>query len=396
MEHTDSLIPKEIVFSENFVESKRCRRTLGAVINNVRPADAIRQGLVEEGHAGQAAEAEDDGEGLFIPESKAAPRRFGTGAFNPEVPVFKLSGSFGSTPLPTNSIFGRPSSASPEPNPLFSSAHQPSTQTGTSQFGGFADQTATGQGTTPPLSRKFGEGFASAATAAPSTTGPSSGLSLFAPTSGNTDSTPGWMTSFGQQRPSLEDRPNPFGPRQTTASTLPESTPSQAENPLGGFTQSQPANVTGFNFSGASASTQGQAAPKIDFSFPKPSTSQLGQAQPSPAGFYFAKTEPLAASSTPQSTATGFAFTSTSSSTLQGSPAAFSFTSQSQPTGKHRCELDARERQLTLCSSSTTTCPHRRDLKLPTSCFCTAQDRPLSISKSGFGYSTRSVVHRIR
>lgn len=261
-----------------------------AVINDVRPADAIRQGLVVEGDEDQSNEVEDDGEGLFIPENKPAPRTFGMGALNPGATAFMPTGGFGSNPVPANSIFGRKSSGSPPP------PNQPGSTTAFSGFGpqagssesqqfstSFGENVTKPRGSTPPLTTKFGESLAttSFANSLPTAEG---AASTTAGTIEQPRQAPSWATSFGQNRPSLEQN-NPFGPKQTT-----HSAPSETRSPFGASNQPQ--------LSGTFFPQPSQPAASTGFSFSKPSTNESSQSQSPFTGFQFAKTNPPPASTT--------------------------------------------------------------------------------------------------
>lgn len=291
-----------------------------AVINNVRPADAIRQGMVEEGDANAPQEMEDDGEGLFIPENKPAQRTFGQGAFNPEASSFKPGGStFGSSPLPSNTIFGRGASGSPPPsqpartfgsNPVPSnsifgqgaSAAAPSSQPAATGFTGFGQ----------PANAAFGGGQGKG------TTGSTSAA-------GEDPAKPRWVSMFGQSRPSVEEN-NPFGPNPTAQFGKPESTPSQPAPASGSSTQSQSPNGFSFGTFGIPPSKPGDTPPVSPFTTVPPAA-----ASPFP-GFQFAKPAAVTTSSAAQTAAPLFS-TTPSSSTQQALPT-FSFANQS--TGK-RC-----------------------------------------------------------
>jgi hypothetical protein len=306
-----------------------------AVINNVRPADAIRHGLVEEGDGNNHQEAEDDGEGLFIPESKPAPRTFGQGAFNPEASSFKPSGTFGSNPLPSNTIFGQQTSGSPPPAQARFGVQAEEAAVQKPGFN-FGQQTLKPRDTTPPLSTKFGDPFAANNASTTAVNGLQLGQVAASTTTGvdQPPAQPRWMTNFGQNRPSIEEN-NPFGLKANVPSGNPGLTPSQAPA-TGNLTQ--PQNQNGFSFQSL-GQKQDESSPVSPFTAPKPAESELPPAQPPSSGFHFAKPN-LPAASTTSSTAQTAApfFSTTSPSGTQSSLPAFSFKSPAVGKNKKRAE----------------------------------------------------------
>lgn len=312
-----SSIPKEIIFSHTFVEDKRCRRSLMAIINNVSPASAIRQGMVEEGDGdGQQQEAEDDGQSLFIPESTPAQKTFGFGAFNPEAASFKPSTTFGSGPVPANSIFGgSQTSSAASVSSSFTTSANPSTAQSTPHFStSFGTPVSLPSSSAAQFSTKFGQ---NTGWNAPTT-------------SAGTESSPGWGSTtaidetsslshqtpkFGMIKPGVN---NPFGPKPTSDFKTAAASPSDA------FAQPQPQPSTTFNFPpvSAPASKPEQSAPASGFQFSNQASDSSGPKQ-SPFNFTAAKPAPPASAtnlSAPQPPPT-----------QQGLPS-FSFTPQ--PAGK--------------------------------------------------------------
>ncbi|KIX96874.1 uncharacterized protein Z520_07594 [Fonsecaea multimorphosa CBS 102226] len=82
-----SSIPRRQVFSHTYVERKRYRRTLTAVINGATVAEAIRQGWVEpedEDARGPADDTRDDDQSMFVPETKPTTSA-GSSVFGPSL-----------------------------------------------------------------------------------------------------------------------------------------------------------------------------------------------------------------------------------------------------------------------------------------------------------------------
>jgi hypothetical protein len=160
----ESKIPKQQKFSQTFVEDKRCRRNLAAVINGMTVADAIRAELVDaedgddEEHIIQVEPNAEEENSMFFPDTSASQFKsaFSMG-FNPEATPFSsskfgesaastisqkfgqpagagISQKFGGPPVPTLSrTFGEFAGASPmtksaqpaDPVPHFSSGQKP-------------------------------------------------------------------------------------------------------------------------------------------------------------------------------------------------------------------------------------------------------------------------------
>jgi hypothetical protein len=129
-----------------------------AVINNVKPAEAIRHNMVEENEADEHQGTYDDGESLFIPEKRATPERAPApaatlfGGFDPQASAFTPGSSFrtssGST---TTSIFGQSATQQTGSN---------ATSTFTKKFGESLQPKQPEPSTTPqPSTTKFGERF---------------------------------------------------------------------------------------------------------------------------------------------------------------------------------------------------------------------------------------------
>ncbi|KAJ9633901.1 actin cytoskeleton and mitosis protein [Knufia peltigerae] len=128
-----SSIPNKQTFSHSFVEKKRYHRTLTAVINGISVGEAIRQGLIEvpEDEADdEQNEVRDDDQSMFVPQDQPQATTFGT-SLNPEASTFtpKFGQSIATSKTIESSAFGQPTSTS--------TFGKPSTGFASSGFGGF-------------------------------------------------------------------------------------------------------------------------------------------------------------------------------------------------------------------------------------------------------------------
>ncbi|KIW71012.1 hypothetical protein, variant [Phialophora macrospora] len=154
-----SSTPAQQVFSHKYVEKKRYRRTLTAVVNGVIVADAIRSGSIEpdEGEqGGPEYDAEDDAESMFVAEDQPVPSLTNSSksgfSLNPTASAF--TPTFGTTT--TSPAFGKPATDSPF-----------RTSTGSAGFGStsntISDQPKT-ESTLGKLSSSGGFGFSTTPT----------------------------------------------------------------------------------------------------------------------------------------------------------------------------------------------------------------------------------------
>ncbi|KAJ9494718.1 actin cytoskeleton and mitosis protein [Exophiala xenobiotica] len=134
-----SQIPNRQSFSHTYVEKKRYRRTLTAVINGATVAEAIRQGWVvespDEESDSQQNEVREDDQSMFVPQDRpqsASSSIFGS-SLNPAASTFtpKFGQSPGTGKATEKSTFGQPTSTSTSA----SAFGQPSTGFGGSGFG---------------------------------------------------------------------------------------------------------------------------------------------------------------------------------------------------------------------------------------------------------------------
>lgn len=325
-----SSTPKQQLFSHSLVEQKRCRRSLVAIINDVKPADALRRGLVEEADPddAQADGVNGDEDSLFIPEQRPTfgqSNATGFGSFNPEATAFKPSSPFGAATTSGPSIFGNSTtSATPgslgftrkfgEASPFGTSPEPPKLS---SKFGEFASQGFAASSPEPPkLTSKFGEQFGTpqeSTAAAPFSTrfGQSAQSSTSTPmfgqdngrvfgqttSAGAADKTaaPNFMTMFGTSRPSNTEN-NPFGQKPVEQASpksnnaLPafgaSALTSSTVEPLGmsstPFSGSTTGNTQPFSFGATPTSPSASAAAAAATSIPLDSVA----ANPKPAPFF--------------------------------------------------------------------------------------------------------------
>ncbi|ETN40304.1 uncharacterized protein HMPREF1541_04580 [Cyphellophora europaea CBS 101466] len=348
-----SSIPKGIVFSHTYVEDKRCSRTLMAVINNVRPADALRQGMVEESDGvSQQQEVEDDGQSLFIPETGAGKQSLGPNTFNPEAAAFEPSKPFDpGAATATSTIFGQSSNV-PASSPFGTKSAAPTSSSSsfTKKFGenlqqSWSSMTSAPSQSTAGSSQKFGDA--------------DQPWGQFA-TNEAKPPLPNFMTMFGTSRPSTEEN-NIFGPNPT-AQVKSAPTPSQGQNlgenvPTTTLTSVafdsqkfgnsalkswQPVSTSGPRFSQPAVTAAQQAtAPLSGFNFAKPAASpdtvpsSTPQIPNAPAASIADQQGPLSFSFTPQpNTLPESKSASPSSSHAQSSAQKPSFSFFSQPTTK--------------------------------------------------------------
>ncbi|KIW20694.1 hypothetical protein PV08_01271 [Exophiala spinifera] len=327
-----SSIPNKQTFSHSYVEKKRYHRTLTAVINGTSVSEAIRRGLIEAPEDevdNEQNEVNDDDQSMFVPQDQPKAATFGT-SLNPEASTFtpkfgqtpatpktiesstfgqptstsmsgKQStgfassgfGGFGSSPVPADSPFGKPSPA-PKP-PTQQSAGPPS-------FGGFktsiettadAGKNATSEKPAPPISSEqkpvfsgFG-GFG--LEKAPSTPAQTSALSpsISTKTSGVPPifgQAPSSQTSFGFSKPAEVT---------TTKSADPQPPVSFTNFSQPPIDPSKPTEATHTPLPQISNKTPSLSSPAPSFGFQQqpvsqsPPTKPQTFASPSPAGFSF-------------------------------------------------------------------------------------------------------------
>ena len=263
-----------------------------AVINNVKPAEAIRHGMVEEEESdGQTEEVQDDGQSFFIPETNPGfsdmKKPFGFGAFNPEATPFAPSTTF-----QPNAI-----SAVPTPSSLSAKFGQTAAQSVPSSNGGpqqltkrFGESFAQAQNNAPQLSTKFGE---NAVPTAPKRVFGQDSTSIFggAKAKENNDSPPNFLTMFGQPRPSNTEN-NPFGqqPTQPAADVAASTQPGQ-DRSLGPTSAPGTASVD-FNFKSPFGIPHKQleqpATTTTSFQSARLTSTELQDSKPQPSGLSFA------------------------------------------------------------------------------------------------------------
>ncbi|KAJ9603754.1 actin cytoskeleton and mitosis protein [Cladophialophora chaetospira] len=117
-----SSTPTQQVFSYKYVEKKRYRRTLTAVINGMNVADAVRSGSTESNESEDDQlhpdyEAESDDESMFVPENEPATGTLGSSTFGSSLDptASSFTPTFGKNT--TSSPFFRPATESSFGNP---------------------------------------------------------------------------------------------------------------------------------------------------------------------------------------------------------------------------------------------------------------------------------------
>jgi len=211
----ESSIPNQQVFSHTYVEAKRYRRTLVAVINGYNVARAIREGLIEadDEQEKDREDAREDDQSMFIPEDKAPPASNLRTSLNPQAPAFtsKFGETIASKPG-EKTVFGGPGTAlsSRSPAPTMSPGDFSEFRFGSKPSTNLIPQSSTGF--------KFGESFNPTAIA---TKAPFGGL------------------NFGQDRATAAPYPSPSF-TGTTQQPIPSSSTTTAPAGIAASTQVTP------------------------------------------------------------------------------------------------------------------------------------------------------------
>ncbi|KIX09959.1 uncharacterized protein Z518_01040 [Rhinocladiella mackenziei CBS 650.93] len=327
-----SSIPNQQLFSHHYVEKKRFRRTLPAVINGVTVAEAIRQGWVEGDEEEEASEedAREDDQSMFIPESKPNFASTNTSVFgsplnpqaSPFTPQFGSSGfgGFGSSP----STFGKSTSTQQQPESPFKpeGVTQPPKVQQQDSFGsgGFEippkEPKFNSTNTTEPTAFRAAELIQTNDSISPTpttTTASFKGFNLGKPLSASATTAPNTTASSAQSAPSIFG-PHPVlepafpalsGPSEESSTKANTSSPAPFKFPSFTPPSSRPVNPPDIP-----TRTQTSEIPPTSSQLPSAPTFSFTQARPPRSSLTESTTAPKSQPS-PTNTTSGFSFNRT-------------------------------------------------------------------------------------